>query len=280
MKPTRDEKILTSWNALMLHAYAEAGVVLEQPKYVDIAKRNAKFILSELYKENRLLHSYKDGKAKLNGYLEDYAFLIDGLISLHEATFEMHWIDTAIKLAESMIDLFWEHESGQWFDTSYDHEKLIVRPRDISDNVTPSGSSMASAVMLKLSIMTGKSEFENIAISAIEFAEDIMTRFPTASGHWLCALDFYLSETKEIAIFGNRWDVDTQDMLHRIHAQYLPNRVILGKLDNEKVPSGIPLFHNRAKLNNQTTVYVCQNYVCKLPVTQPEELSEQLDLVK
>ena len=151
VKPARDEKILTSWNALMLHAYAEAGVVLDQPEYVDIAKRNAKFILSELYKGNRLLHSYKDGNAKLNGYLEDYAFFIDGLISLHEATFEIHWLDTAIKLAEIMIDLFWENESGQWFDTSHDHEKLIVRPRDISDNVTPSGSSMASDVMLKLS---------------------------------------------------------------------------------------------------------------------------------
>ncbi len=194
--PGRDDKIITSWNGLMLAAFAEAGAVLGRTDFLDAARKNAGFVLDRMRLDGRLLRSFKDGQAKLNGYLEDYAFLADALLVLHEATLEARWLKEAIDLADGMVDLFWDEVAGQLYDTGRDHEELVIRPRDISDNAIPSGSSMAASVLLRLAVITGSSDHARRATASLRSMREFMGRAPMGSGHWLGALDFYLSTPK------------------------------------------------------------------------------------
>ena len=276
IRPDRDDKVLTAWNGLMLHAFAEAAAVLNSTEYAEIANQNAKFLLDNLFKGDRLLRTYKDGKANLNGYLEDYAFLISGLIALHEVTFEERWLREAIELGQSMVDLFWDEASGQFYDTGRDHEQLVIRPRDTFDNAIPSGSSMASDVLLRLAVITGDSKFEQRAVTTLRSVRELMTKFPTGAGHWLCALDFYLSVHKEVAVIGDRDDPDTEALVSEVYRHFLPNRVLLGRNDGDTGLSGVPLLEERDKVDGRPTAYVCQNYVCQLPATDPDTLAFQL----
>ena len=202
--PERDDKVLTSWNGLMLAAFAEAGAVLDRDDYTRVAEKAASFLSESLRRDGRLLRTHKDGASRLLGYLEDYAFLIDGLLVLHEATFQARWLQDAVELGYAMVDLFWDDAAGQFYDTGTDHEELVVRPRDMTDNAIPSGSSMAAGVLLKLAVVSGDGDLERRAIVALRSTKSLMERFPTGAGHWLCALDFYLSTPKEIALVGDR----------------------------------------------------------------------------
>ena len=277
--PGLDDKILTAWNGLMLAAFAEAASVLDRQDYRDVATRNAEFLLTQLKAGPRLLRTYKDGKAKLNAYLEDYAFLIEGLLALHEATFDRRWLDEAIGLGRSMVDLFWDPKEAKFFDTGIDHEQLIVRPSDFADNAIPSGSSAATYALLRLAVITGDSEYESIAVSALRSVKDMMTRFPTSAGNWLATLDFYLSAVKEIAIVGDRADSRTSSLVSEVYRHFVPNRVFLGMNDEAMQgpeASDIPLLEGRKKVDEKPTAYVCQNYVCQLPVTKATDLARQL----
>ena len=276
VRPARDEKILTAWNGLMLGAIAEAAAVLNRPDYAALAEKNAAFLLEELRQDGRLLRAYKGGRAKLKGYLEDYAFLVHGLIALHEATFGARWLREAIELGRSMTDLFWDEPSGQFYDTGLDHEELVVRPRDIMDNATPSANSMAADVLLRLAVITGDLEHERRAATSLRSARELMVRFPTSAGQWLCALDFYLSTAKEIAVVGDRADPDTEALVAEVYRHYLPNRIFVGGEDRDDSLGGLPLMEGREKVNGRATAYVCQNYVCKLPVNDAEALARQL----
>ena len=280
--PERDDKILTAWNGLMLRAFAEAAGVLGRSDYAEVAARNAEFLMGSLHVNGRILRSYKagpepgEGQARLNGYLEDYSFLIDGLIALHEITFDERWLRDAVQLGEDMVELFWDEESGQFYDTGTDHEQLIVRPSDSSDNAIPCGSSMAADVMLRLAVITGDSDYQRRAVMALRSVREFMAKFPTGSGHWLCALDFYLSTPKEIAVVGDPADADTKHLMSEIHRHHVPNRVFVGKAAEDGASSGIPLLEDRGQVNDRPTAYVCQNYVCQLPVNEPSELAKQL----
>jgi uncharacterized protein YyaL (SSP411 family) len=276
VRPARDEKILTGWNGLMMGAFAEAAAVLGRPDYAAVAESNAAFILRALRQDGRLLRTYKDGRAKLNGYLEDYSFLISGLVALHEATFGPRWLLEAIDLAVSMVDLFWDEASGQLYDTGRDHEELVIRPRDTTDNAVPSGSSMAADVLLRLSVITGDPELQRRAASALRSAQDVMVRFPTGAGNWLCALDYYLSETKEITIVGDREAPDTQALVSEVYRSFLPNRVLVGGNGIDASLAGLPLMEGRDMVDGRATAYVCQNYVCQLPVHDAPALASQL----
>ena len=273
--PERDDKILTSWNGLMLRAFAEAAGILDRPDYAEVAKQNAKFLIDNLVKDGRLLRTYKDGQAKLNGYLEDYAFLIDGLLALHEVSFDQRWLAEAIELGNVMVELFWDEAEGQFYDTGTDHEELVVRPRDVSDNAIPSGSSMATDVMLRLAVITGDPELERRAATGLRSVRDLMARVPAGAGHWLSALDFYLSSAKEIVIVGEVGDSETKALVSEVYRHYLPNRVFLG-LDGDNALEDVPLLEARDKIGESPTAYVCQNYVCNLPVTEAGELAKQL----
>ena len=276
--PERDDKILTSWNGLMLAAFAEASVVLDREDYRQVAKTNGAFLLGNLVDESgRLLRTYKDGQAKLYAYLEDYAFLIDGLLLLHEATSGERWLRAAIDLGRSMVDLFWDQTSQQFYDTGSDHEALVIRPRDLTDNAAPSGSSMAASVLLRLGVLTGDSVYNTRAATSLRSAQAVMQRFPTAAGHWLGALDFYLSRAKEVVIVGERGDRATADLVHEVFRNYLPNRVFVGSSDAAvNYGSDLPLLQDRHLTNGLPTAYVCENYVCQLPVNDPADLAKQL----
>ena len=272
--PERDDKVLTAWSGLMLSAFAEAGTVMDRDDYTAVAERCAAFLLDELMVDGRLLRTYKDGRAKLNGYLEDYSFMISGLITLHEATFGERWLRAAIDLGQSMVELFWDEPSGQFYDTGVDHEELLLRPRDLTDNAIPAGSSMAADVLLRLAVITGDSEYERRAVTALRSVREIMTRFPSGAGQWLSALDFYLSDAKEIAILGEGGD--TRALVAEVYRNYLPNRVFLGSSDADDSLSGVPLMEGREKIDGRATAYVCQNYVCQLPTSDPDTMARQL----
>ena len=276
VRPERDDKVLTAWNALALSAFAEAAVVLGSDELRTVARKNAAFLLDNLIQNGRVLRTYKDGHAKLNGYLEDYAYLIDGLLCLHEATLESRWLRQAIRLGEDIVELFWDDPSGQFYDTGRDHEEMVIRPRDISDNATPSGSSMAANVLLRLAVITGDSEYERRAVTTLRNARELIERFPTGAGHWLSALDFYLTPTREIAIVGDGGGRETQALVSEVYRHFVPNRVLVGGSDGDDALSRLPLLEGRGSIDTRPTAYVCQNYVCGLPVTEPEKLAEQL----
>ena len=276
--PGLDDKVLTSWNGLAMRAFAEAGGALGRPDYLEKANINAKFLLDNLVRDGRLLRTYRNAEAKLNGYLEDYAFLIDGLLVLHEATLDGRWLDESISLGEAMVDLFWEESEGRFYDTGRDHEELVLRPRDYTDNATPCGSSMAADVLLRLAVVTGDSEHQRRAVTSLRSVRELMSRFPTGAGHWLGALDFYLSTPKEIAIVGDAGDAGTDALLSEVSRRYLPNRVLVGSAGSgtAEARSGVPLLEDRDRVDGKPTAYVCENYACSLPVTEPAALAAQL----
>ena len=277
--PGRDEKILSAWNGMMIRSFAEGAAILDREDYRRVAEASATFLLSVLRKDGRLLRTSKDGTAHLKGYLEDYAFVADGLLALYEATFDLRWLQEARSLADQMIELFWDDGQQGFYDTGTDHEELVVRPRDLFDNATPCGSSVAIELLLRLSVFTADSTYSNRAASALRSMQQYMSRAPTGMGQWLCALDFYLSTPKEIAIVGTPTDPATKALLEVVHGRFLPNKVMAGADPATKSAGAslTPLLEGRGMLDNHPTAYVCQNYVCQLPVTEPEALAGQLD---
>src|SRR5207248_1874018 len=203
VKPGRDEKILTSWNGLMLRSFAEAARYLDRPDYQQVAINNATFLLQHLRKDGRLLRTYKDGRARLNGYLEDYAFLADGLLTLYEAGFDPHWFAEARKMMDEAISLFEDKQNGGFFDTGKDHEALVSRPKDIMDNATPAGNSVAADVLLPLAAFTGDEAYRKHADDYLQPIADVIMQRPQALGHVLGALAFAISPTKEFAVLGD-----------------------------------------------------------------------------
>jgi len=275
VSPETDSKILTAWNGLMISAFAEASVILNSKEYGDIAKKAAEFILNNLMHGNRLLRTYKDGQSKLNGYLEDYAFFVEGLLSLHETTLNPIWLKQAINLSESMIDLFWDNKTKQFFDTSLDHEKLVVRPRDIADNAIPSGASVACKVLLKIAVYLDDDRIRDITRLSIKSATTLMTKAPIAAGEWLNCVEFYIDTPKEIVITGDFNDKNTTNLLSEIYRNFIPNKVILG-INSETILDDLPLADSKDMLNEKPTAYICKNYTCGLPVNKPSDLSKQL----
>ena len=175
-----------------------------------------------------------------------------------------------------MVDLFWDEGEGLWYDTGRDHEALIVRPRDVSDNATPSGASMATDVLLRLAVITGDSELRRRAAESLRSVRELMSRVPAGAGHWLGALDLYLSSPREIALIGEPAAEATRALAAEVYREYIPNRVFVGADDAETPPSGIPLLAERGRIDGASTAYVCRNYVCGLPVTTPSDLARQL----
>ena len=275
--PLLDDKALASWNGLMLRAFAEAGAALERQDYLDAAAKNATFLLEAMRPEGTLLRSYRAGQAKLPGFLEDYSFVADGLLSLYEATFQQRWLDGAVELAGEMISLFWDEGEGCFYDTGRDHEELVIRPRDVFDNAQPCGGSVASDVLLRLSVITGNEDYASKAVAPLRTLAELMGRAPAGTGRWLAALDFYLSTPKEVAVVGPLDDPDTVALLRTVNGRYLANRVIVGA-DGESAAatSGLPLLEGRGMVDGRPTAYVCENYACQLPVTHAEALAAQL----
>jgi len=273
--PGLDDKVLTSWNGLMLAALAEAGQAFGRPDYMEAAKSNAEFLHRTMRGESgRLFRTWKAGAdAKYNAYLEDYAFLADGLLTLYQATFEPRWFDWARELAEMMLTHFRDSDNQGFFDTSNDHEELIHRPKDLQDNAVPSGSSVAAAVLLQLSLLTGNSEYWKAAERSIATMGKFMSEYPSGFAQWLNATSFILAEPREVALIGSQEELGP--LLAVLRSGYRPFQVLAAG-DGESDAS-VPLLENRARLNRKGTAYVCRQFVCQAPVTSPDALARQLE---
>ena len=272
IKPDRDEKVLTAWNGLMMSSFAEAGVVLNRPDYTEAAKRNAEFVLTNLRRDGVLLRTWKDGVAKFNAYLEDYAFLAEGLVTLYETTGEFRWLEQARALTDRMIDEFWDAENRGFYFTGKSHENLIVRSKDYYDNATPSGNSVAAIVLLRLAILTGEEKYRNLATEVLQEIGDAARRYPSAFGYALSAADFLLSTPKEVAIVGKD-QADIDPLLRETWRRYIPNKVVAPGFGGEE----IPLLENRPMQNERPTAYVCVHYACQQPVNEVGDLAAQLN---
>jgi hypothetical protein len=280
VKPGRDEKVLTAWNGLMLASFAEAAAILDREDYLTIARNNARFLLDNLVRDGLLLRTYKDGKAKLNGYLEDYAFLIDGLLTLFEVTGESPWFEAAESLTRKMIDEFWDEEDGGFYFTGKSHETLIVRTKDYFDNATPSGNSVAAEVLLRLGLLTDNDDYRRRATSVLRLVAEPMKRYPAAFGRALSALDFYLSAPLEIAMLGDYAATQTRLLRREVWKRYLPNKIVAQASIEGDGPPMIVLLQGRSTIEGRPTAFLCERYTCQQPVTRPEDLASQLSVAQ
>jgi hypothetical protein len=296
VRPGKDDKILTSWNALMIDALARAAGLIDgkAPTLHDAAERfrtaaisAANFILRELSREDgRLLHTWRHGQAKLDAYLDDYAYFVNALVTLYEATFEERWIDEAVRLADLMRQHFEDKDHGGFFFTADDHEQLIARNKDFHDASVPSGNGMAATALIRLGKLTGKTEYLESTLGAIAAGVPIMERAPTAAGQLLIALDMWLGPMVEWVLIGGESDEENGELLGAIRRAYLPNRVIAFRAgsraqgadaprspaDGSRSPLLDPLFAGRDAQGGQPTLYICQNFTCQTPLVGREAI--------
>ncbi|MDQ1591684.1 MAG: uncharacterized protein QOG71_2311 [Pyrinomonadaceae bacterium] len=281
IKPGRDEKAIAAWNGMMLTSFAEASSILERADYRRIAERNAEFLLDTLRRDGALQHVYKDGQAKHHGYLDDYACVASGLLSLYEATGAIRWLRECLSLTEQMCAEFWDDAEGGFFYTSTKGERLIVRNKDFMDNATPAGNSVAAELLLRLALLTENQEYGRKAVTVFRLLRDQMARYPSAFGYLLGALDFYLSTPKEIVIVSRAGADDSLALLREVWKRYLPNKVVAQTAEqDEEAASVVPLLRERPAPGGRATAYVCENYSCLQPVNTPAELAAQLDRPK
>ena len=264
VRPGLDDKRLTAWNALMISALADAGAVLGEQRYRDAAVAAAEFVLRDLRDDSgRLLRTYNQGRAHLNAYLEDYSFLLEALLTLYEATFDPRWFVEARALADQIIDRFTDAERGGFFFTADDHESLIVRRKDPEDSPIPSGASAAAFGLLRLGRLTGEARYEEAAVGVIRLLHMLAPQHPTAFGHLLQAIDFYLADVREVALVG-----DDREPLERVVREAFRPHLVLAGGDNSEVP----LLAGREPVNGHAAAYVCERFACQRPVTEPDEL--------
>ena len=274
--PETDKKIITSWNALMMKSFSEAAIVTKNAEYLKIAQLNAAFLTDNLYKSSILYRTYQNGEPKITGFLEDYSFLIDALLKLHEASFESKWLKIAVGLCYEMVDLFWDDSTGILYDTSNTHETLVIRPSEWTDNAIPAGASLAVEILLKFSIILDEQLFRDIATRILASMIKLVEQFPSASGQWLNAIDFYTSNHPEITIVGSKSNKDTQNLLNQVYKTYIPNKILIGLNKEKNSISNLAFTKYKQAIANQPTAYLCQNYECDLPTNDPEILSKQL----
>ncbi len=274
--PGLDDKILTAWNGMMLASLAEAARVLDRPDYRTAAVKNAAFLLTAMRTpDGRLYRTHKDGKSKINAYLEDYANLIDGLLELYQTTFDERWFIEAHRLADHVLDHF-VAEDGGFFDTSDDHESLITRPRNMQDNATPSGNSMMAHQLVRLAAYTGDSRYDESARRALALLTEAMRQVPGAFGEALSAVDMLVAGLAEVAIVGKLDAPATTALLDVVRKPYRPNVIQALTPVDIKEESPIPLLSYRTQRNDQPTVYVCRHFACANPVNTADAVRELL----
>jgi uncharacterized protein YyaL (SSP411 family) len=274
--PGRDDKVLAGWNGLVCRAFAEAGRALRRADYTAAAVKNAEFILGEMRRDGALMRSWYAGRAKLRGFLEDYAMVAAALLDVYEATFDRRWLDASRRLADEILQLFWEESKDGFFDTSADHDRLVVRPRNLFDNAVPSGSSVAIETLLRLAVFTGQASYEATAVRALRPLADLMARHPSGFGRFLGALDFHLGPATEVALIVPEGGDGAAALTAEVFGRYLPNRVVAGAVAGGVATSGIPLLEDRPLVAGRATAYVCRRFACRNPTTSPEELAQQL----
>ena len=273
--PGRDEKILASWNGLMLRGVATVARVFARADFRSLALRNAEFLTREMVRKGRVMRSHKEGVTRISGFLEDHAAVALGFLAVYELTFDERWVDHARDIADAMIEWFWDDELGAFFDTAKDAERLITRPRDFTDNATPSGTSLAVELLLHLSELQQDAGFRRRAVFTLATLAEPMTRFPTAFGHLLGCADMEINGAIEVALVGDAASTPFRALERAVAGQYVPSLVLAGG-EAEKT-SGIRLLEDRPLVDGEPAAYVCRAYSCDRPVTEPDALSEQLE---
>src|SRR6476646_10745389 len=272
--PAKDDKRLTSWNALMIAALAEAGAALPCDEYLDAAIACADFVWRDLRDERgHLLRTYRDGKARLDGYLEDYAYLVEALLTLYEATFEERWFDAARETADLMIDLFADRNRGGFFTTAHDHERLIARRKDVDDHPIPSGNSSAAYGLLRLAALSGEREYERHAVGVFRLLHRAATDHPHALAHLVRAMDFHFAQVKEVALVAPAGGDGLAELASVVRSGFRPYVVLAGGAEGTQRPE---LMRDRSTVDGRPAAYVCENFACRRPVTEPEELGAAL----
>lgn len=275
IRPATDDKVLVMWNSLMLKAFAEAGRYLNRQDYLQVAIRNARFLLDNLYVKDRLHRSWREGQAKHIAYLEDYAGLILALLALYQSDPNKEWYLSALKLADEMVEHFVDPNGG-FFDTRDDHETLLVRPKDIQDNATPSGNALAATALLELAAYGDRTKWRDLAEEMFSSVYGAMLRYPTAFAQWLCAADFAVGPIREVAIIGDAQHTETKELLNTLWKTFRP-RQVTAISNYPPEPDAPALLKDRPLLNDLPTAYVCQGFVCLQPVNSPKEMETQLE---
>ncbi len=283
-QPARDDKVLAAWNGLAIAALADAARSLSgdadpdldglADRYREAAVAAADAVLRGLLDgDGRLHRSWKDGRATANGVLEDHANLADGLLALYEATLDERWFSGAVSLVETILARFGDPEGG-FFDTSDDGEPLVVRPKGLQDNATPSGGGMAATVLIRLSALTGDPRYLAAAERALAVVGPYLARYPTAFAQWLCALELAHAGLTEVAIIGDPADAHTRQLLRVVDRGYHPFRVLAVSVS--PASSAVPLLIHRFALHGRATAFVCREFACRQPVHEPEALDALL----
>jgi hypothetical protein len=278
IRPGTDDKVLTAWNGLMLATVAEAARVFvgtDKGKYYNMmVTRSGEFLLSSLYKDGRLRRLWRENMTSNEVFLEDYASLILGLLDLYQTDFETRWFKSALELADEMIERFSDPE-GAFFDTPVDGEALVIRPKDLQDNAVPCGNSLACEALLRLAAFTDKGAYRDLAEKALKTVGEATVRYPTAFARWLSAADFALGTVKQVAIVGDAETDAFQALITIVRNEYRPNIVVAAS--GYPHPEGAPhLLIERPLLDEKSTAYVCEGFVCRRPVTNAEDLQYQL----
>jgi hypothetical protein len=274
VRPAADDTVLTAWNGLMLASFAEAARALGDQRYLDVAIRNANFLLTALRPDGQLRRTWREGTAGPKAYLDDYASLILGLLELYQTDFNNRWFVAARLLAQEMLARFTD-PAGGFFDTPDGAEQLLVRPKDLQDNAVPSGNALAAEALLTLAALTGTTEWRRLAERSLGLVTDLAVHYPTSFGRWLCTGEFALAKEMQVAIVGDPADERTIELVGEARTAWRPNLVVAAS--PTPLPPGVPdLLDDRPMVDDQPTAYVCTRSVCRQPVTRPEDLREQL----
>ncbi len=280
-RPGLDDKIITSWNSLMISAYARGYQAFADKKYLKAAEKAAAFVMDRMRtKDGKLLRTHRDGRSKFYGYLEDYSFTVRSFIDLYEAGFDKKWLFAAEELTEEMVAQFWDEKSASLFNTSQYHDNLIVRTKSTNDSATPSPIGVSVGSFLRLGKLLVREDYFKKAQRILEATLPYMEKAPQGYLTLLMGVDFLIYPPKEIAIIGQKESEDTKKLLKAIHSRFLPNLIIAfldpGSGDVEELAEKIPLLSGRTLIEDKATVYVCENFTCQRPVTAPDEFITQL----
>ena len=275
VRPGTDDKVLTSWNGLMASALAEAGTIFDRSDWIDAAREAMEFVFSSLVVDGRLMRAYRKGVVNHLGFAEDYALMLEACLALYEATFDIRWLERGRWIADESLRLFLDDARGGFFTTGTDAEKLVTRSKDLIDNAVPSANSVFAVELQRLAAFTGERSYVNHAVDILRLLREAAMRSPLGFTHLLIGVDLYTSDLKEIVIVGPPEDAHTRSLLQARRSRYLPNSITLvGEPD--LVAEKVPLFEGRVLVDGRPTAYVCKRGVCRLPVTSPEDLLQEL----
>jgi uncharacterized protein len=277
-RPHLDDKIIAAWNGLMISAYARAAQVLDESRYLESATRAAAFIRTHLWDESKktLYRSYRDGRSDVEGFADDYAFVTQGLLDLYGASFDIEWLKFAIEMQETQDRLFFDQKSGGYFSTSGKDTSVVLRMKDDNDSAEPAASSVAALNLLRLAEIRGEKQWQERAEKTIGAFHTTLSRFPSAMPQMLVAFDFSSSKPRQIVIAGKKDAPETKALLTEAHRHFLPKTIVLladGAEGQNYLGEKIDAIRAISMIDGKPAAYVCENFTCKAPITDPKELA-------